>query len=202
VILTDKAAERLAIQTAHVREAPIARQREVGGRVVASLETGTILVRVRMSEADLARVDRSQQAVVLPLDDGEDDDDEDEEGLEVEAIDDLEDDDEGPALYFSAKSNGQLAPAPGQPVRVRLALIATQGTQGKVVPYSSVIYDVRGGTWVYTKEPNALAFVRQSITIDYIEGDMAFLADGPPAGTEVVTVGGAELYGAETGGSK
>jgi hypothetical protein len=68
----------------------------------------------------------------------------------------------------------------------------------KVVPYAAVLYDARGNTWVYTT-PNPLTFVRHVIHIDYIEGDLAVLSDGPPSGTEVVIVGAAELFGAETG---
>ena len=70
------------------------------------------------------------------------------------------------------------------------------GTQRKVMSYAAVLYDSEGNTWTYTNsEP--LTFVRQPITVDRIEGDLAVLADGPASGTEVVTVGGAELYGAE-----
>lgn len=75
------------------------------------------------------------------------------------------------------------------------------GTQRLVVPYAAVLYGLQGETWVYTNgEP--LVFVRQSINVDYIEGDLAVLVEGPAVGTEVVTVGGALLYGAETGVSK
>jgi hypothetical protein len=72
------------------------------------------------------------------------------------------------------------------------------GTQRKVIPYSAVVYGLKGETWTYTN-PQPLTFVRQPITVDYIEGDKAFLADGPAAGTAVVTVGVPELYGADTG---
>jgi hypothetical protein len=68
----------------------------------------------------------------------------------------------------------------------------------KVVPYAAVLYDARGNTWAYTN-PKPLTFVRHAIHIDYIEGDLAVLSDGPPSGTEVVIVGAAELFGAETG---
>lgn len=68
----------------------------------------------------------------------------------------------------------------------------------KVVPYASVLYDAHGGTWVYTN-PEPLVFVRHSVSVDYIEGGLAILSDGPPPGTVVVTVGVAELYGTETG---
>ena len=66
----------------------------------------------------------------------------------------------------------------------------------KVIPYSAVLYDVNGGAFAYTN-PEPLTFVRAPITIDYIKGDTAVLLDGPPSGTAVVTVGGAELFGAE-----
>jgi len=75
------------------------------------------------------------------------------------------------------------------------------GSARKVVPYAAVIYDLSGATWVYTN-PAPLSFVRESITIDFIEGDQVVLNDGPSSGTEVVTVGVAELYGAETGVKK
>jgi hypothetical protein len=66
----------------------------------------------------------------------------------------------------------------------------------KVVPYAAVLYDAHGDTWVYTS-PAPLVFVRRPITVDYIDGDTAVLSDGPPVGTHVVTVGGAELFGTE-----
>jgi hypothetical protein len=75
------------------------------------------------------------------------------------------------------------------------------GAQRLVVPYAAVLYGLQGETWAYTN-PEPLVFVRHPISVDTIEGDLAILMDGPPAGTAVVTVGGAELYGAEVGVSK
>jgi hypothetical protein len=72
------------------------------------------------------------------------------------------------------------------------------GTPRLVIPYAALIYDLNGGTWAYTS-PEPLTFVRAPITVDYIEGDIVVLLDGPPAGTAVATVGVAELYGADTG---
>jgi len=72
------------------------------------------------------------------------------------------------------------------------------GTQREVVPYAAVYYDLNGATWVYTN-PSPLTFVRASITVDSITGDMAVLSKGPPVGTSVVTVGATELYGTEFG---
>jgi hypothetical protein len=72
------------------------------------------------------------------------------------------------------------------------------GKRRKVVPYGALLYDADGKTWVYvTSAPNV--YVREPITVDLIEGDRAVLAAGPTAGTAVVSVGAAELYGTETG---
>jgi ABC-type Fe3+-hydroxamate transport system substrate-binding protein len=70
------------------------------------------------------------------------------------------------------------------------------GSERTVIPYAAILYDTQGNTWTYiNSEP--LTYVRHPITVDEIEGDEAFLSDGPPAGSTVVTDGAAELYGAE-----
>lgn len=70
------------------------------------------------------------------------------------------------------------------------------GSQQTVIPYAAVLYDQNGDTWAYTN-PEPLTFVRHEISVDSIKGDMALLSEGPPTGTAVVTVGVAELFGAE-----
>jgi multidrug efflux pump subunit AcrA (membrane-fusion protein) len=72
------------------------------------------------------------------------------------------------------------------------------GAQRLVVPYSALIYDLEGKTWIYIS-PQPLTYVREPVTVDQIEGDMVVLVEGPATGTEVVTVGVAELYGTDTG---
>jgi hypothetical protein len=67
-----------------------------------------------------------------------------------------------------------------------------------VVPSAAVLVSPNGVFWVYTN-PKPLVFVRDEIAIDFEDGDQAFLSDGPPPGTRVVTVGVPELYGAEFG---
>ena len=66
----------------------------------------------------------------------------------------------------------------------------------KVVPFSSLIYDPQGQTWVYTS-PQPRTFVRHKVDVEYIKGNVVFLNDGPPIGTPVASVAVAELYGAE-----
>ena len=69
---------------------------------------------------------------------------------------------------------------------------------GTAVPLAAVVYDRAGATWVYTVAA-PLTYVRQKVTVARVAGDQAVLQSGPPAGTTVVTVGGAELLGSEYG---
>jgi hypothetical protein len=64
------------------------------------------------------------------------------------------------------------------------------------VPYSSIIYDSKGQVWVYTNTENR-TFVRHEVIVDYIKGDTVYLIEGPRVGTRVISVGVAEVYGAE-----
>jgi hypothetical protein len=66
----------------------------------------------------------------------------------------------------------------------------------KVVPYAALIYDPEGRTYVYTS-PKPLEYLRAEVRVDRIEGDRVLVSRGPPAGTRVVTVGAAEVYGTE-----
>jgi hypothetical protein len=75
------------------------------------------------------------------------------------------------------------------------------GESRLVIPYAAVLYDLSGGTWIYVS-PEPLIFVRQAITVDYIEGDNVILSEGPPVGTQVAMVAVAELYGIDTGVGK
>ena len=70
--------------------------------------------------------------------------------------------------------------------------------RGTAIPYSALVYDKAGKTWVYTN-PQGRDYVRQAIEVQRIEGDLAYLSSGPPVGTAVVTVGTAELWGVDTG---
>jgi hypothetical protein len=92
-------------------------------------------------------------------------------------------------LTLSAKAAERLGIATGA--------VSAAGA-GTSIPYSALVYDKTGKTWVYTN-PEGRDFVRQAIEVDRIEGDLAFLSSGPPVGTAVVTVGTAELWGVDTG---
>ena len=83
----------------------------------------------------------------------------------------------------------------------RLALetteIAEYGPE-LVIPYGALVYDEHGQAWTYTN-PEPLVYIREPVEVDRIEGDDVVLASGPPAGTPVVWVAAAELYGVEVG---
>ena len=80
---------------------------------------------------------------------------------------------------------------------IETAAVESRGDE-LVVPYDAVFLDAHGDFWVYTN-PEPLVFVREPIDIVRETSDRAFLAEGPPPGTDVVTVGVPELYGSETG---
>jgi hypothetical protein len=106
-----------------------------------------------------------------------------------------------PAITIEEQDNGLskliLSEHAAQRLGVATAPVEDQGAQ-KTVPYAAVIYDAQGATWAYAVS-DTLTYQRAPITIDEIAGDQAILSDGPDAGTEVVIIGAAELYGAETG---
>ena len=80
-------------------------------------------------------------------------------------------------------------------VGLKTAPIRQDGRK-EIMPYAALIYDAEGDTYAYTAtEP--LSYVRQKIVIDHYDGDSVVLSDGPPVGTEVVTVGVVEVYGSE-----
>lgn len=78
-----------------------------------------------------------------------------------------------------------------EPVRAGSAGLTTIST-------AALLYDPDGKTWVFTSTTKSV-FIRTAVSIDHIDGDLAYLGDGPKAGTSVVTVGVPELYGAELG---
>jgi hypothetical protein len=73
----------------------------------------------------------------------------------------------------------------------------TAGTGTEVlIPYGALMYDANGKTWVYTN-PAPRVYERQEVTVSKVQAGVVTATAGPPAGTQVVTVGAAELFGAE-----
>jgi len=80
---------------------------------------------------------------------------------------------------------------------IQTSTVADAGPE-TMVPYAAVFYTADGATWAYAN-PDPLTYMRVPIVVDRINGDRAYLSDGPASGTDVVTQGLAELYGTETG---
>ena len=200
ITLTTKASERLGIQTVPLREEKVTRRRTVGAEVVASSGASAdgLWVRVRVHEADLDMIDRAQPVQVYALSAAQA---KASQGAAAKPDKGPGGDESSAALYYvlDGKDHGFKV---GQPALVDLML---QGgvTTHKLIPYAALIYDTKGVTWVYTStSAEPLAFVRHKVMVDYIEGDTAYLSEGPAVGTLAVTFGAAELYGAETGVGK
>jgi len=98
-------------------------------------------------------------------------------------------------LYYELpNTTGKLTP--GQRLGVTLPLADTK--ESRTVPWSAVVFDVHGGTWVY-ELTGPRKYVRRRVVVQYTVGADAVLASGPNAGTKVVIAGVQELFGAETG---
>ena len=83
-------------------------------------------------------------------------------------------------------------------IGIETAAVQAGGAGRVIVPTAAVLYDADGKTWVYTN-PASDQFLRAQVDIVEIKGDSTVLSSGPPSDTLVVTVGVAELFGAETG---
>lgn len=221
IVLTEKAAQRINLQTMEVREEQIKRTRTFGGQVMAvsnnpstsgdavSGELQGTLLRIPVSETDLAVVDQGQPAYILP-----DTGSSTASGLMAQPVDTAAVIDSQFQTTSGAQPNINIGDnalyylinpvesgfIQGQGVFAEVSLV-NDNTPRKIIPYAAVLYGVHGETWVYTN-PEPLVFIRTAITVDYIEGDLAILLEGPEVGTPVVTVGAAELFGTETGVSK
>jgi RND family efflux transporter MFP subunit len=101
-------------------------------------------------------------------------------------------------LYFEvSNATGKLRP--GQ--RVGIDLPMDDEVQAAVVPAAAILYDVYGGTWVYTtNQPDH--FQRQRVSVLWFDGASAILQASIAAGTPVVAAGAAELFGTEFGSGK
>ena len=181
VVLTEDAAKRIGLETAEVATQSVEEGLPVTGRVAPDpAAPGSVLVQVSLPAAERAKVDVSQPAQITVAGDS----------LVAPMAGDPPA--SGPLAYELDGAGS--AVHTGQRLRVELRL--TGGGERLTIPYSAVIYGIEGGVWTYTTA-GPLTFIREPITVTEVQGDTAVLSKGPPAGTEVVTVGGEELLGTE-----
>lgn len=107
---------------------------------------------------------------------------------------------EGPAVVEPAEDGGPsvLTLTPEAVTRLGIETAAVADTPQLSVPYAAVVYDGDGAAWAFEQLDEG-QYRRTALTIADIHGDTALLSAGPAAGTEVVTVGAAELVGVEAG---
>jgi len=226
ITLTEKAAERLDIQLDVVREETVTQKQSYAGTVVqsplfeseapappASVEGSVapvvlepsvpttfteLWVRVPLIKSELDELNRDEAALVLPLGDanatGLSVTEKNVDGLSLESLG--AGNSQETSLYFNLEGSDHNF-VPGQRVLVELTKQGN-GTQKMVVPFGALIYGLHGETWVYTN-PEPLIYVRVPVVIDFIDGDNVVFSEGPQAGTSIVVVGAAMLYGAESG---
>lgn len=72
---------------------------------------------------------------------------------------------------------------------------------GSVVPWSAVVHDAQGGTWVY-ENPSPQLYVRRRVHVSRVQNHDAQVISGIREGARVAVQGVAELFGAEMGVGK
>jgi hypothetical protein len=81
-------------------------------------------------------------------------------------------------------------------VQLQTTLVKPHGADVSL-DHAALVYDKKGKPWVFTVI-GPLTYVRAAVGIEEVnENNVVILSTGPPAGTEVVTVGAIELWGAE-----
>jgi RND family efflux transporter MFP subunit len=100
-------------------------------------------------------------------------------------------------LYYELENHSRFRP--GERVGASLAL--TTEANSLTVPWSAVVHDIHGGTWVY-EALGEREFNRRRVIVRYVVDGTAVLEVGPPAGTRIAAVAAQELFGTETGFSK
>jgi multidrug efflux pump subunit AcrA (membrane-fusion protein) len=89
-----------------------------------------------------------------------------------------------------------LTPKAAERLGIQIDEVRVDPSGRRIVPYSSVLYDLTGKTWVYISA-DPLTFFRGAVQVDTIKGDNVYLSDGPPAGTKVLAAGVPEVFGSE-----
>lgn len=161
---------------------------------VASLET--LWIRVPVYVGDLDKIDIQENATVMPLGGNHS-----KTFFQARPVQGppLSDANSASADLFFEISNGEKLFRIGQ--KVRLSLLQKAPEESLVVPWSAVLYDMNGGSWVYVKTAPQV-YSRHRVEVSHIVEDSAVLTRGVNAGDEVVTAGAAEIFGTEFGVGK
>ena len=76
-----------------------------------------------------------------------------------------------------------LTPKAAERLGIELDEVRVDPSGRRIIPYSAVLYDLTGKTWVYVHS-DPMSFVREAVTIEIIKGENVYLKDGPAPGTK------------------
>jgi len=150
-----------------------------------------VWVRIALYVGDLAKIDPQQPALIWGM--GGAEPAQKTQATPVAAPFSAESASASAALFYELPNrDGEFFP--GQKVNAQVEWKTAE--ESLTIPYSAIIYDINGGTWVYESTSDSV-FVRQRVEVDFISGDRAALRQGPPPGTKIVATGALELFGTE-----
>ena len=99
-------------------------------------------------------------------------------------------------LYYTIQ-NDQSAFRPAERVSVSLNTFNNKQTI-LTIPWSAVVFDIHGGSWVYTQK-SSTTFERKRVFLERVSSGNAVMSEGPAVGSKIVVNGALELFGVETG---
>lgn len=181
-----------ALQTAEATLRAARAQRALLGQSIGNTRPASrVWVRVSVYGGDLARLNRQARARITALGDGGTS----RVGRPIQtpatasAI-------SGASFVFYEVDNRDGALRMGD--RVNIAIPTSDQQEALTTPYSSILYDINGGEWVYERTAEHV-FTRRRVEVRSVVEDVAILARGPDEGAHIVSVGAVELFGTEFG---
>jgi hypothetical protein len=91
-----------------------------------------------------------------------------------------------------------LTPKAAKRLGIEIDQVRVDPSGRRIIPYSAVLYDLTGRTWVYV-HADPMSFVREAVRIETIKGENVYLKDGPAPGTKVLATGVQQVFGTEVG---
>jgi len=188
----DEAAAALATAQTNLRTA-IAQRRLLGPSVNALSSVTALWVKVPASGSDLALIEKGRSVEIRPLGGGAA-----QTASPVQAAPSANTAAGTVDLFYTLDNRNRRFQV-GQ--RVQVALPMAGASAGLSVPASAIVRDIYGGEWVYQKTaPHS--YLRRRIEVAATQSGQNVLKRGLESGTEIVTIGAAELFGTEFGAGK
>ena len=171
-----------------------------GAPLFAVADLSTIWIRVPVYAGELDLLDAGHHAVVRGLSDAGDK--QGRRAMPVAAPPTADLNASTVDLYYQLANgtfHGRNFLSPGQRVQASLAL--RDAAESLVVPWSAILHDTAGGTWVYENLAPQV-FTRRRVEVLHVVNSLAVLGRGPAPGAKVVSAGAMELFGTEFGAGK